>query len=151
MKFIPYKVLIFCFSLVIAGFHHFAQADVTGYTIKDTEGLYQECKKAQAEYKERPEEIGNSVCGAYIQGFLGGFSTGGIEVLTYVRVPEEQYKIINQINKEFCTREIKNISFQIDKFLSWRETNPSFNDVASSALLGSIVKNCVSNKIKQKL
>lgn len=110
------------------------------YTIKNTETLYQACKAAVEEYKDKPQEIGNSTCGAYIQGFIGGFAASAINI--YSQMPDEGRKFFHtkEIKKYTCVGFSASPNQVIADFVAWREKYPEFNDAPYSALLGSILE-----------
>jgi len=93
-----------------------------GFTIKTVEDLYVLCKQAKEEYKDNPEEIGNSVCGAYIQGSILGFTVGGMHSISHVRGWEAQFLIIDKMKKYFCNKP-ETIDAYIEQFIVWKEKN----------------------------
>jgi hypothetical protein len=132
-------------AVLIAGCHHTAQADALGYTIKDTETLYQECKKAQVDYKDRPDEIGNSVCGIYIQGFLGGYGISSINIFSKMPNPDKDLYLM-EFGKDNCISASYSIENFISDFIKWRERHLDFNDGPYSAFLASTLESDACTK-----
>lgn len=134
-------VTLLCSLIFFAGGQ--AWADEKGdYTIlfKETETLYQNCKLALQEYKDKPDNIGNSICGIYVQGFLGGFTAGNLYTLS--KTPDEfQREYIEKHNQQQCFVNLKSLFDFIENFIVWREQQKKFNDVSYSALYNSMLEN----------
>lgn len=111
--------------------------NLNGYTIKSVEGLYQACLTAQNEFKDKPNEIGNSVCGAYIQGFVLGGAIAALHI--FPNMPEESNMFYyKQFAKNYCMDLSTSVSEYIADFIKWREKHRDFNDASYSGLIGSV-------------
>lgn len=108
-----------------------------GYTIVSVEDLYQACLAAQKEFKDRPHEIGNSVCGAFIQGFVSGAAISALHI--FHLMPEDSnifyYK---QFAQNFCIDNSVPLADYIDSFVLWRGQHMDFNDASYSGFLASL-------------
>jgi len=119
-----------------------------GFTIKTVEDLYVLCKQAKEEYKDNPKEIGNSVCGAYIQGVIGGYSFSAINIISAMPEPPRMH-YLEEFKKNNCVDFEVSLYMRVLNFIEIREQNIEFNDAAFSGVMGSIIKSkqCLSKGI----
>lgn len=113
-------------------------ADNQGF--KDVEVLYQACLTAQEEFKDNPDEIANSACGAYIQAFIMGVGVASLYIFS--NMPEDSNQFYyKQFAHNICIDTSRSMSEYISEFIVWREKHKDFNDVSFSGFLASLQEN----------
>ncbi len=111
------------------------------YTFTRANELRASCTTALENYNDKPDQLGNTDCGRYIQGFLEGLDIGVTEGLVESKSPQLMTSLEKIMQEKLCHQSDYTLKQYIEDYIFYSATLPD-SIFSKDAILVSIVASC---------